>query len=269
MATFAEQLTAARKAAGMTQEELSAAVHVARNTISNWEHGRTEPDLDTLRLLEQILHVGFLNVETNAQGNSDKTDDTPVLSADAEANEQTASGESKAIPQKRKKIILAAVLAAIVLCAGIILAVTLLKKPADSVPAANGTRYAIADYDQTTPNEAGKAYLTIVKTLSVRPGDGKDYYAINFTAREDNGIAFTIDRLEMVIFFTDHADVYVFSHDDLANVGYEPDMPAYGFISIDNGFPTDQKGLQGMSIKIMGTDANSASLTFTSYLPIP
>ena len=64
MATFAEQLTAARKAAGMTQEELSAAVHVARNTISNWEHGRTEPDLNTLRLLGQVLHADFLNGET-------------------------------------------------------------------------------------------------------------------------------------------------------------------------------------------------------------
>ena len=61
MPSFAEQLTAARKAAGMTQEELSAAVHVARNTISNWEHGRTEPDLDTLRQLGQILHTDFLN----------------------------------------------------------------------------------------------------------------------------------------------------------------------------------------------------------------
>lgn len=61
MPSFAEQLTAARKAAGMTQEELSAAVHVARNTISNWEHGRTEPDLDTMRQLGQILHTDILN----------------------------------------------------------------------------------------------------------------------------------------------------------------------------------------------------------------
>ena len=45
MPTFAEQLTAARKAAGMTQEEQAEAIHVARNTISNWECGQRRPDL--------------------------------------------------------------------------------------------------------------------------------------------------------------------------------------------------------------------------------
>ena len=83
MASFAEQLTAARKAAGMTQEELSEAVHVARNTISNWEHGRTEPDIDTLRLLGQVLHVDFMSSEAAPQKN-----DVSSLSADSLADSQ-------------------------------------------------------------------------------------------------------------------------------------------------------------------------------------
>ena len=269
MATFAEQLTAARKAAGMTQEQLSEAMHVARTTISNWERGQRQPDLDSLRLLEKILHTNFLNGDADIHDISD----AEAYAVDASAADSRSDGMENTKPadetrKKRKAFIIAAVLAVIVLCAGII-AVTLLNKSAVSVPAANGIRYSIADYDKTTTNENGKAYLTIIKTLSVRPGDGKDYYDINFTVREDNGIAFTINRLEMIIFFTDHADVHVFSHDDLANVGYEPDMSAYGYISIDNGFPTDQKGLQGMSIRILGTDANGADLAFTSFLPIP
>ena len=48
MPSIADQLTAARKAAGMTQEQLADAVHVARSTVSSWERGRTQPDLDTL-----------------------------------------------------------------------------------------------------------------------------------------------------------------------------------------------------------------------------
>lgn len=71
-----------------------------------------------------------------------------------------------------------------------------------------------------------------------------------------------------MIFFTDQADVYTFSHDELSGLGYEPDIPAYGQLSVDNGFSTDQKGLRGMGIKIYGTDANSEEMTFTSYLPI-
>ena len=87
MANLAEQLTAARKAAGMTQEELSAAVHVARNTISNWEHGRTEPDLDTLRLLGQVLHVDFMNGETTLL----KNDVSPLPAETPADNRSTPS----------------------------------------------------------------------------------------------------------------------------------------------------------------------------------
>ena len=255
MAAFSEKLTAARKAAGMTQEELAEVVHVARNTISNWERGQRQPDLETLRLLEQALHTDFLHA------------DEPGAAA-----EEAAETEADAVPaqgaagKKTRRILL---LAAVLLAVCFLLLPALRGKPAASTPDANGRRYAVADYDKTTPNEAGKAYLTIERSLTVRPGDGKDYYAINFSVREDNGIAFTIERLECVIFFADHADVRVFSHNELAGFGYEPDMPAYGFLSIDNGFPTDQQGLQGMSLKIMGTDANGAALTFTSYQPIP
>ena len=70
MPNFSDQLTAARKAAGMTQEQLADAVHVARNTISSWEHGRTQPDLDTLRLLGQALHFDFMKGENTPQAYS-------------------------------------------------------------------------------------------------------------------------------------------------------------------------------------------------------
>lgn len=118
MASFSEQLTAARKAAGMTQEELSAAVHVARNTISNWEHGRTQPDLDTLRLLGQVLHVDFLNGDAVI----------PVPEAEkieALTNESAVNGKGMParLPRKKKIIILCAV-ALIVIAAAIILLVS-------------------------------------------------------------------------------------------------------------------------------------------------
>ena len=106
MATLAEQLSAARKAAGMTQEELSAAVHVARNTISSWEHGRTQPDLETLRLLGQILHTDFLNGGT-----------APETAGDAALPKKTAEEEPQSALSGRSKkhliVICTAVLAVI------------------------------------------------------------------------------------------------------------------------------------------------------------
>ncbi len=88
MSTFPEQLIAARKAAHMTQEQLADAVHVARNTISSWEHGRTQPDIETLRCLGQVLHVDF-----------SKDPDAPQTSGSAQEQEAASSGE-KACTEK-------------------------------------------------------------------------------------------------------------------------------------------------------------------------
>ena len=115
METFADQLTTARKAAGMTQEELSAAVHVARNTISNWEHGRTQPDIDTMRQLGQILHVDFLSGEPAPS--EEKTE--------APADEGASNDVGTPDRGPRKKRIIAVCAAALVLiAAGIVLLVS-------------------------------------------------------------------------------------------------------------------------------------------------
>lgn len=38
--TFGEQLSAARKAKGLTQEDLAVRVNASRQAISHWENGR-------------------------------------------------------------------------------------------------------------------------------------------------------------------------------------------------------------------------------------
>ena len=42
--------------AGLTQDALAGMLHVTRQTVSSWEIGRTEPDLDTLLALAEALH---------------------------------------------------------------------------------------------------------------------------------------------------------------------------------------------------------------------
>ena len=54
---FGENLKAARKAKGMTQEELAARLHVVRQTISKWEKGLSVPDADQLIRLSVVLEV--------------------------------------------------------------------------------------------------------------------------------------------------------------------------------------------------------------------
>ena len=46
-----------RQAKNMTQESLAQAIHSTRQTVSNYETGRSRPDADTLILLAEVLEV--------------------------------------------------------------------------------------------------------------------------------------------------------------------------------------------------------------------
>ena len=60
MSTLGKRLTEACKSQKMTQNSLAERMNVARTTISNWENGRSQPDLDALRMLSEIFHCDFL-----------------------------------------------------------------------------------------------------------------------------------------------------------------------------------------------------------------
>ena len=46
-----------RKKACLSQEALAEQLHVTRQTISNWESGRSLPDIESLKALAQALNV--------------------------------------------------------------------------------------------------------------------------------------------------------------------------------------------------------------------
>ena len=47
---------------GMTQDQLAEAIHVTRQAVSNWENGKTEPDIDTLTRIAEIFEVSIERV---------------------------------------------------------------------------------------------------------------------------------------------------------------------------------------------------------------
>ena len=55
-----KRLNAARKARGLTQDQLAAQMNVSRSTISHWENDQAEPDLDSLRRLSALLGENLL-----------------------------------------------------------------------------------------------------------------------------------------------------------------------------------------------------------------
>ena len=50
-----KQIQKRRAEKGLSQEELSKAIYVSRQTLSNWETGKTYPDVQSLLLLAEVL----------------------------------------------------------------------------------------------------------------------------------------------------------------------------------------------------------------------
>ncbi len=259
MTNFADQLIAARKAAGMTQEQLADAVHVARNTISSWEHGRTQPDLDTLRLLGQVLHYDFMNGENTPQ---------------AEAEKPAGTAPAKKLFTKKNIIIGAASLAAVIL----IVCLLVLPKQSEKTNAYkddNGKVYTVADYKAVTPNEAGKAYLSITTTLEKQPTGNGGQFMYSFMMKEENGIGFTIERMEHINFFysTNTISMDTFTADDVRAWGDDPEIKPYGVYQMNCGVnaktPSGTPNAIGAAFQVWGTDAGGNQLTFTAYIPLP
>lgn len=48
----------------MTQDALAKRLYVSGNTISSWEHGRTEPNLETIVKLSELFGVSLLYLIT-------------------------------------------------------------------------------------------------------------------------------------------------------------------------------------------------------------
>lgn len=46
-----------RKEKSLTQDQLAEALHVTRQAVSNWENGKTEPDIETITQLAEFFEV--------------------------------------------------------------------------------------------------------------------------------------------------------------------------------------------------------------------
>lgn len=56
---FCENLKNARKSAYLTQAQVAKELGVVESCYANWEQGRTEPSIDSLRKLSKILNVSI------------------------------------------------------------------------------------------------------------------------------------------------------------------------------------------------------------------
>lgn len=62
MATLQISLAAARVNAGLTQDEVAKALHVGKQTVVSWEHGKTEPKISQSRQLSELYNIPLDNI---------------------------------------------------------------------------------------------------------------------------------------------------------------------------------------------------------------
>ena len=63
MKDIGKNIKAIRQTKGMTQNDLADALYVTRQTVSNYENGRSQPDLDMLLKIAEILESAELTIE--------------------------------------------------------------------------------------------------------------------------------------------------------------------------------------------------------------
>ena len=66
MKSLEKAIQEARSKCKLTQMEVADELSVARTTVSNWECGRAEPDLRTLRMLSGVLKFDLLDEHTES-----------------------------------------------------------------------------------------------------------------------------------------------------------------------------------------------------------
>ena len=59
MTSIGKNIKEKRKALNITQEELAEKLNVTRQAVSNWENGKTEPDIGTLTKMAQIFDISI------------------------------------------------------------------------------------------------------------------------------------------------------------------------------------------------------------------
>lgn len=288
MGAFSEQLTTARKAAHLTQEQLAEKVHVTRAAVSHWENGRYLPDFDMIRELSRALDYRFdINGVAGELAGGDAAEaaavpaETTAVPAETSAppTETGPDPEPTAADGPRGHAGYRRLAAWICAAALVITAVLFLtgglpggKDPAQQEFTAEnepGVRYRISDYQAVTPREDGKAYLVINTESRVEHGENKDFWMYSFVMHEDQEPAFRLTETELVYFFTDHVHPTHYLEKDLAAAQIGPELPYGHTVSFDGGCPMDQKNMTGVGFKAIGRDENGAELSFTAYIPFP
>lgn len=266
MPEFAEQLIAARKAKGLTQEKVAQAVHISRSRVSRWETGEAVPDVEMLRKLSEVLEVDFFS---GVKGVDDAAPEIPPAETAAPAAVQEETVMS--VKSTRKKYWLMAAVAGAFLAVVVLLLVVL---PGKQPAAEPHEPYTMAWYQQAQTPVAGQAHVVVASpenpVKAIRFEEFEDgvgwFYA--FCCEEVNGVPFTVKKITQSLFNTMGRDDQTFEGEQLENIMGDTTLSKNRAMPFEfcGGFPL--QNIKGVGLAVEGVDAKGNGLVFRGYVEL-
>lgn len=265
MQSLGERLTQARKAKGLTQEQLAEAMHCSRQAISHWETGRSQPDVDTLAHLTALLECDLLH---NAP-----TPPPPQTETDLPLQKPEASPSSPAQKPLNWRYPVCFVMGALLM-----LLVVLPLIPQAKPTAANTASIELYDkawFSNVAQPVPGQAYLTIYTDVEPIPlVEHADFsekigWLFEIHLAETGGVDITVT--EIAYDFLRYEKLkrkpeFKWAGDQLAEIfSSEPLISAGTETVLGVGLP--EQDLIGIGVYVRGTDANGNELEFRDFFP--
>ena len=273
MESLGQRIRNARKAKGMTQEQLASALYVSRQTVSGWENDRTEPSYEMLANLMELLDISVeLKEGTSEEPLAAAQTEACMVSEEPEQEEKPCS-EPNVQPESRKKRLpfmnkkAAAAMAALMVFLLVMLFVPDIRQ--------NTNGYSVDWFQQPQQREKGKAYIaftthtTLPVPIEQQTAESTPTWSYTIYVKEQNGVGVTIDELTTVTFLKNGKNrVYAKTADVFGerNGGRKSYIGANEIRRIQSRNLADKQTI-GAGWLIRGTDDNGNEVCFRAYFP--
>ena len=264
MNDLGQKIRQARRAKGLTQEQLADAMHVSRQTISHWENNRTLPDYLLLCELAKTLETDVIAFLQELPAGQDEAE--PEAAEAPPAAEETLPDPApvKRRLSLRQMLLIAAALLALLVGAGTV--ACLRAQPEPSI-------YTAAWFMEQPPAAESVAFLhtyspeSPIRARHRRP-DATPMYQFSIYIREENGVGCTMDSITLVYFCGDRVMlVDALAPEDFIKLGLvTPYLAGNHIRRISMGMPAGED--TGIGIHITATDDNGNTLESRCYLPL-
>lgn len=282
MSAFSESLRRLRKAQGLTQEQLATTLYVTRQTISNWENDRAQPDYQMLSTVASVLNVPIstlLGEEAPPDVSPLPTESPepavlpaqpefilpecnplPVLSPDEQSSPDTH-------PAKKRRLSSPA----LILAAALLILLPLLSV-VFSRPKQETSQFSIDYFTSEALAENASPLLIYTRENSShyvqsRP-EATPYWKVRFFLKETAGTSLYLDLITTVLFFKDGSQVIIAqtAKEFIATIGH-PHIAPGEMRMLSFNTPAHPDAL-GVGLEILARDAQGNPLCFKTYQPL-